>query len=155
MPEKVHKNNLPDSVIKKIRELFSEEPEFSIQGYFYLFQHALFGIMVIMRDINIIYLNSVDRWDLQKLTVLVCRLYYMTLWLLPAFIRQWWKSLEHKDSVSVDKLTTKFVSPSLIMEEMKAIKKERPTDNFSVSIVLSNYCSVSVIQKNLQKLYSI
>lgn len=32
MPEKIHKNNLPDSVVKKIRELFSVEPKFNIQG---------------------------------------------------------------------------------------------------------------------------
>lgn len=61
----------------------------------------------------------------------------MSLWLLPAFVRQWWKNLEHKDSVVVDKLTTKFVSPSLILEEMKAIKREKPTDKFSVRCVRS------------------
>ncbi|XP_065225730.1 E3 ubiquitin-protein ligase listerin [Planococcus citri] len=104
MPEKVHKNNLSDAVVKKIRELFSIEPRFTLE----------------------------DRWDTAKLTMLVCRLYYMSLWLLPAFVRQWWKSMDSKEATVVDKLTTRFVSPTLIMEEMKAIKKENNVEKFSM-----------------------
>lgn len=73
-----------------------------------------------------------DRWDTTKLTMLVCRLYYMSLWLLPAFVRQWWKSMDSKEATVVDKLTTRFVSPTLIMEEMKAIKRENNIEKFSV-----------------------
>lgn len=136
MPEKIHKNNLSDAVVKKIRELFSTELKLNLEGYSCSFFQLVVLYFFLMSRL------FADRWDTQKLTLLVCRLFYMSLWLLPAFVRQWWKSLEHKESVVVDKLTTKFVSPSLILEEMKAIKREKPTDKFSVRCVLSNNCSI-------------
>ncbi len=129
MPDKVYKNNLSDAAVKKVRELFSIEPKFTIDGkpFYSLVEWNV-------HELKIICLIA-DRWSTEKLTSLVCRLYYMSLWLLPAFVRQWWKSLEHKESVIVDKLTTRFVSPALIMEEMKAIKQEKPADKFSVRIL--------------------
>lgn len=32
MPEKIHKNNLSDAVVKKIRELFSTELKLNLEG---------------------------------------------------------------------------------------------------------------------------
>lgn len=32
MPEKIHRNNLSDTAIKNIRELFSSEPKFTLEG---------------------------------------------------------------------------------------------------------------------------
>lgn len=74
-----------------------------------------------------------DYWNNKKLWHLVCWTYYNLLHTLPAVVRKWWVDSEHKVSTLVDKLTTKYVSQSLIIQEFQDIKQAKKIDNIMVS----------------------
>jgi len=65
---------------------------------------------------------------------MVCWTYYNLLHTLPAVVRKWWVDSEHKVSTLVDKLTTKYVSQSLIVQEFQDIKQAKKIDNIVVFI---------------------
>ncbi|XP_050536904.1 E3 ubiquitin-protein ligase listerin isoform X2 [Daktulosphaira vitifoliae] len=78
--------------------------------------------------------SSKDYWDNKKLWHLVCWTYYSLLHTLPAVVRKWWVDSEHKVSTLVDKLTTKYVSQSLILQEFQDIKQAKKIDNIVVTL---------------------
>ncbi|KAF0764977.1 E3 ubiquitin-protein ligase listerin [Aphis craccivora] len=77
---------------------------------------------------------STDYWNNKKLWHMVCWTYYNLLHTLPAVVRKWWVDSEHKVSTLVDKLTTKYVSQSLIVQEFQDIKQAEKIDNIVVNL---------------------
>lgn len=80
--------------------------------------------------------TSTDHWNNKKLWHLVCWTYYNLLHTLPAVVRKWWVNSEHKVSTLVDKLTTKYVSQSLIVQEFQDVKQAKKINNIVVCILL-------------------
>lgn len=82
--------------------------------------------------------SPTDYWNNKKLWHMVCWTYYNLLHTLPAVVRKWWVDSEHKVSTLVDKLTTKYVSQSLIVQEFQDIKQAKKIDNIVVYICSCN-----------------
>ncbi|XP_001950973.1 E3 ubiquitin-protein ligase listerin [Acyrthosiphon pisum] len=78
--------------------------------------------------------SPTDYWNNKKLWHMVCWTYYNLLHTLPAVVRKWWVDSEHKVSTLVDKLTTKYVSQSLIIQEFQDIKQAKKIDNIVVNL---------------------
>lgn len=54
-----------------------------------------------------------------------CFVYKMFLERLPNVIREWWNHAENNTATLVDKITTLYVSPTLIAKELKNVQQER------------------------------
>lgn len=89
--------------------------------------------------------SPTDYWNNKKLWHLVCWTYYNLLHTLPAVVRKWWVDSEHKVSNLVDKLTTKYVSQSLIVQEFQDIKQAKKIDNIMVCAPLDSRWFLSII----------
>lgn len=59
-----------------------------------------------------------DEWELPHLA---CSVYYNTVQDLPAMVRLWWNSQEKRVSATVEKFTTKYVSPVLAAQEISSV----------------------------------
>nr|XP_061801771.1 E3 ubiquitin-protein ligase listerin-like [Nerophis lumbriciformis] len=66
---------------------------------------------------------AVDKRDniVQELSHLACSVFYCTVQDLPAMVRLWWNSQEKRVSATVEKFTTKYVSPVLSAQEISSV----------------------------------
>ncbi|KAI1730329.1 ring finger domain-containing protein [Ditylenchus destructor] len=73
------------------------------------------------------FLNSPDyhRLSVFDNDNFVCNLYYRSLIVIPAFVRQWYKSLSKKGAGLVDRYTRKFVSPLVLQREIQNVTNIR------------------------------
>ncbi|XP_061607193.1 E3 ubiquitin-protein ligase listerin [Phyllopteryx taeniolatus] len=80
-----------------------------------------------MRDSKTFFTESlslaVDKRDNieQELPHLACSVYYGTVQDLPAMVRLWWNSQEKRASGTVERFTTKYVSPVLSAQEISSV----------------------------------
>nr|XP_006825327.1 PREDICTED: E3 ubiquitin-protein ligase listerin-like [Saccoglossus kowalevskii] len=64
---------------------------------------------------------------------LACAVYQSALEDLPAMVRQWWNSQDKRVAAHVDGFTTKYVTPSLVSQEIQSIQNSEQTlENLTV-----------------------
>lgn len=76
-----------------------------------------------------------------------CFVYRMFLQRLPNIIREWWSQSENKTSTLVDKVTSLYVSPILIANELKSVQQGRDGgfDNMEVLYTITKITRSSLL----------
>lgn len=82
----------------------------------------------------------------------MCWLYSSTLTQLPALVRQWWTSLDAKITQIVERVTSMYVSPNLINQELNDVMKyQSKFKNMVVSKRVKYFCFKSIPNNKISK----
>lgn len=127
---------LLDSKVKlpKLIELFNS-PSLNFGGNLTMILYGKkFCFLVINWSCKLFIAES---WSTQKLNNMVCWVYANCLRILPVLVRQWWSTTDSRVSVTVERITTVYVSPMLCQEELNN-KKLSGIENIQVSLMLKH-----------------